>query len=424
MAQKNKTPADLIITNASQLLTLEPRYAVSEDPDAASLGLIEDGAVAVSDGAILECAPAADIEARYSAKALIRVPGCVVSPGLVDCHTHLVFPATREAEFEMRNKGLSYKEITLRGGGIHASVRRMRDAQKPELYARSLPLLNSAMVHGTTTVEIKSGYGLTTDDEIKSLEVVAELGKDHPLDIVSTFLGAHEIPEEYRDDPEGYIRILIDEMMPEVRRRGLAEFCDIFCEEHVYNVEQSRRILSAAAGMGFRIKMHADELEPVGGAELAAELKAVSADHLVAASDEGIRAMAEAGVVPVLLPGTTFSLGSHKYARARDMIDAGLPVALATDFNPGTCFTESLQIIIAVACVYLKMTAAECIVACTRNAAKAVDREGTVGSLAPGKKADIVVWNIPDYRHIGYHFGVNLVATTLKDGKVVFSRRQ
>ncbi len=423
MTRKNKTPADLIITNASQLLTLEPQYAVSEDPDAVSLGLIEDGAVAVTDGVILECAPAADIEAKYSPREKLRVPGCVVGPGLVDCHTHLVFPATREAEFEMRNRGLSYKEITLRGGGIHASVSKMRGTRKPELYARSLPLLDSAMAHGTTTVEIKSGYGLTTTDEIKSLEVIAELSKNHPLDIVSTFLGAHEIPEEYRDDPEGYIRILIDEMMPEVRRRGLAGFCDIFCEEHVYNVEQSRRILSAAAGMGFKIKMHADELEPVGGAELAAELKAISADHLVAASDEGIRAMAAAGVVPVLLPGTTFSLGSHKYARARDMIDAGLPVALATDFNPGTCFTESLQIIIAVACVYLKMTAAECIVACTRNAARAVDREGTAGSLAPGKKADIVVWNIPDYRHIGYHFGVNLVAVTLKDGKVVFRRQ-
>jgi imidazolonepropionase len=294
---------------------------------------------------------------------------------------------------------------------------------KEQLYERSLPLLDSALAHGTTTIEIKSGYGLTTADEIKILEVIARLAADHPADVVPTFLGAHEIPEEFRGDAEGYIRLLEKEMMPEVQKRNLAEFCDVFCEEHVFNIEQSRRILGAASEMGFRLKIHADELTPLGGAELAAELKAVSADHLVETSDRGISAMARSGVVPVLLPGTTFSLGSHKFARARAMLDAGLPVALGSDFNPGTCCTESLQMIIAIACVHLKMTAAECIVACTRNAAKAVAREDSVGSLAPGKKADVVVWNVPDYRHIGYHFGVNLVAVTVKEGQPVFRRK-
>ena len=422
MTRSKKTPADLIVTNASQLLTLEPKHAESDNPEAVALGLIEDAAAVITDGRIVECGPSSEINSKYSARETLDAQGRVVTPGLVDPHTHLVFPATREAEFEMRNSGLSYKEITLRGGGIHTSVRKMRAIPKERLHAQSLPLLDAALAHGTTTVEIKSGYGLTTADEIKTLEVIADLDKNHPLDIVATFLGAHEIPEEYKDDPEGYVKILEDEMMPEVRRRSLAEFCDIFCEEHVYDVARSRVILSAAVRQGFKIKMHADELEPIGGAELAAELGAVSADHLVATSDKGIEAMAAAGVVPVLLPGTTFSLGSHKYARAREMLEAGLPVALATDFNPGTCYTQSLQIIIAIACVYLKMTAAECIIACTRNAARAIDREEQTGSLAPGKKADILLWDIPDYRHIGYHFGVNLVAATLKDGKIVYRR--
>ncbi len=420
MAKSEKIAADMIVENAAQLLTLVPTVKTDDDTGEWRLGIIENGSVAVSDGRVLEYGPAKAIAAKYDAPHTINASGRVVTPGLIDPHTHLVFPATRENEYEMRNRGLSYKEITLQGGGIHTSVRKMRAASKQQLFERSLPLLDSAMAHGTTTLEIKSGYGLTTADEIKTLEVVSELDKAHSVDIIPTFLGAHEIPEEHRGDPEAYIEILQKEMMPEVRRRSLAEFCDIFCEEHVYGIEQSRRILTSAAEQGFLLKMHADELEPIGGAELAAELRVVSADHLVAASDEGIAAMGAAGVVPVLLPGTTFSLGSHKYARARAMLDAGLPVALATDFNPGTCYTESLQIAMAIACVYLKMTAAECLAACTINAARALARESEIGSLAPGKRADLVVWDMPDYRHIGYHFGVNLVETTIIKGKIEY----
>jgi imidazolonepropionase len=319
----------------------------------------------------------------------------------------------------MRNLGLSYKEISQKGGGIHASVRRLRDMNRTELIRRSLPYLDSALMHGTTTLEIKSGYGLTPKDEFKMLEAAAELDRSHAMDVVATFLGAHEVPLEFRDDREKYIALVIDRMLPEVARRKLAEFCDVFCEAHVFSIDESRRILLAARKAGLKLKLHADEIEPLGGAELAGELKAVSADHLVAASDKGIEAMREGGVVPVLLPATSFSLGTGKHAPARKMLGAGLPVALGTDFNPGTSFTESQQMTMALACVNLKMTAAEALSGCTINAARAIRREDRAGSLAPGKQADIVIWNIPNYRHLGYHFGVNLVHTVIKKGKVV-----
>ena len=309
---------DLVVRDAAQLITLdEPLPAEGNGVDSASLPVVPDGAAAISDGKIIEYGATSDIAAKYKARSVISAAGMVVTPGLVDPHTHLVFPATREDEFEMRNMGLSYKEITLRGGGIHASVRKLREMSKEELVEKSLPYLNSALAHGTTAIEIKSGYGLTTKDEIKTLEAIAELNKRHVVDIVPTFLGAHEVPVEFRDNKEGYISLLINEMIPEVVRRGLAEFCDIFCEAHVYNIEESRRILLAAREAGMKLKMHADEIEPIGGAELAGELRAVSADHLVAASDAGIEALAAGGVAPVLLPATSFSLGSQRHAPAR-----------------------------------------------------------------------------------------------------------
>jgi imidazolonepropionase len=412
--------ADLIVRDAAQLITLdEPLPAESKGVDSAFLPVVPDGAVAVSDGKIIEYGATSDITAKYKARSVISAAGMVVTPGLVDPHTHLVFPATREDEFEMRNMGLSYKEITLKGGGIHTSVRKLRGMSREDLVERSLPHLNSALAHGTTTIEIKSGYGLTTKDEIKTLEAIAELGKRHVVDIVPTFLGAHEVPVEFRGDKEGYISLLINEMIPEVVRRGLAEFCDIFCEAHVYNIDESRRILLAAREAGMKLKMHADEIEPMGGAELAGELRAVSADHLVAASDAGIEALAAGGVVPVLLPATSFSLGSQKHAPARKMLDAGLPVALSTDFNPGTSFTESQQFTMSLACVNLKMSAAEALRGCTINAARAICRDEAVGSIAPGKQADMVVWNIPNYKHLGYHSGVNLVHSVIKKGNIV-----
>ena len=405
---------DLIVRDAAQLITMDAPPREGEP-----LAPLADGAVAVNDGKILEIGATPEITAKHEALSTISAAGMVVTPGLVDPHTHLVFPAAREDEFEMRNLGLSYKEISLKGGGIHASVQKLRDMNREELIENSLPHLDIALAHGTTTMEVKSGYGLATKDEIKMLEAIAELDRSHPIDVVPTFLGAHEIPLEFRDNRKKYIALLINEMLPEVARRKLAEFCDVFCEAHVYTVEESRRILLAARKNGLKLKLHADEIEPTGGAELAAELKAVSADHLVAASDAGIYAMKKAGVVPVLLPATSFSLGTGKHARARKMLEAGLPVALATDFNPGTSFTESQQMTMALACVNLKMTAEEVLRACTINAARAIKREALVGSLKPGKRADIVIWNIPNFRHLGYHFGVNLAHTVIKNGKVV-----
>lgn len=403
---------DLIVRDAAQLIPLD-------EAPTEGLTALKDGAVAVARGAIVARGPTSDITAKYDAHSVISAAGMVVTPGLVDPHTHLVFPATREDEFEMRNAGLSYREISLRGGGIHASVRKLRDMSMEELVERSLPYLDSALAHGTTTVEIKSGYGLTTKDEIKTLEAIAKLRERHAMDVVPTFLGAHEVPVEFRGDREGYISLLIDEMIPQVAARSLAEFCDIFCEEHVYGIDESRRILLAAREAGMRLKMHADEIEPTGGAELAGEMRAVSADHLVAASDAGIDALLAGGVVPVLLPATSFSLGLGKHAPARKMLAKGLPVALATDFNPGTSFTESQQMTMALACVNLKMTAAEALRGCTINAARALRMEDRIGSIAPGKQADLVVWNAPNYRHLGYHFGVNLVHTVIKKGNVM-----
>jgi len=408
---------DLIVRGAAQLITMDEAQPARDASGA--LSLITDGAVAVDGGKVLEYGTTAEIAAKYEALTTVSAEGMVVTPGLVDPHTHLVFPATREDEFEMRNLGLSYREISEKGGGIHASVRRLREMSRAELIKKSLPHLDCALLHGTTTLEIKSGYGLTPKDEFKMLEAVAELDRSHAMDVAATFLGAHEVPLEFRDDKEKYIALVIDEMLPEVARRKLAEFCDVFCEAHVFNIEESREILLAARKAGLKLKLHADEIEPLGGAELAGELKAVSADHLIAASDKGIEAMREGGVVPVLLPGTSFSLGTGKHAPARKMLKAGLPVALGTDFNPGTSFTESQQMTMALACVNLKMTAEEALRGCTINAARAIRREKLVGTLAPGKQADIVIWSIPNFRHLGYHFGVNLVHMVIKKGKVV-----
>ena len=404
---------DLIVRDAAQLITMDERRTAADG----ALTPLADGAVAVNDGKIVECGTTAEITRKYETRSSISAAGMVVTPGLVDPHTHLVFPATREEEFEMRNLGLSYKEITRRGGGIHSSVDKLRNMNREELIEGSLPHLDTALAHGTTTMEIKSGYGLTTKDEIKMLEAIAELDRSHAMDVAATFLGAHEVPAEFREDKEKYIDLLINEMIPEVARRKLAEFCDVFCEAHVYSVEESRRILLAARKAGMKLKIHADEIEPTGGAELAGELKCVSADHLVAASDAGIDALKKGSVVAVLLPATSFSLGLGKHARARQMLKAGLPVALATDFNPGTSFTESQQMTMALACVNLKMTAAEALRGCTIYAARAIKREDVVGSLKPGKRADLVIWNIPNYRHLGYHFGVNLVHTVIKKEK-------
>jgi len=390
------------------------------------LGLIKNGGVAVAGEEILAVGESEFVERKVDlAEGCIAIDanGAVVTPGFIDPHTHPVFSKTREDEFEKRILGKTYKEIAETGGGIRASVRDLRETSKAILTKKTTERLDTMLSYGTTTIEAKSGYGLSTEAEIKSLEIINNLNETHPVDLIPTFLGAHEVPDEYRDKRNKYIDLLINEMIPKVAKEKLAVFCDIFCEEGVFSIEESRKIMSAAKRHGLKLKFHADELGSSGGAELAAELGAVSADHLVYISDNGIKAMAKAGTIAVLLPGTCFSLGLKNYAPARKMIEAGVVVALSTDCNPGSSFTESLPMIITLAGLNYKMTAAESISAVTVNAACAVDMAGKIGLLRSGLPADLVLWKIHDYREMPYHYGVNLVQNVIKKGKIVVNRK-
>ncbi|PTM59006.1 imidazolonepropionase [Desmospora activa] len=342
----------------------------------------------------------------------------LVTPGLVDPHTHLVFAGSREAEFDMRLKGRSYMDIMEAGGGIHATTTATRQASKAQLIAESAHRLDRFLLHGVTTVEAKSGYGLNLEHELKQLEAAQELNEKHPVDIVSTFMGAHVIPVNRRENPDHFVDEVINEMIPEVARRGLAQFNDVFCERGVFTPEQSRRILEAGVVHGLLPKIHADEIEPYGGAELAASLQAVSADHLLKASHAGIKAMATAGVIAVLLPGTAFFLMTAA-ADGRRMIDAGVPVALSTDCNPGSSPTVSLPFIMNLGCLWMGMTPAEVLAATTINAAHAIRCADRIGSLEVGKQADLVIHNVSDHRGLQYHFGSNHTHTVVKNGKIV-----
>jgi len=412
---------DLLVRNIGQLVTVAGR-GPRVGPDARDLGIIEDGAVAVIDGRIVAAGPESGVLAEYapaSDAVVIDAGGAAVTPGFVDPHTHAVFARTREDEFAMRVEGRSYEEIAAAGGGIRSSVRHVRAASPELLFRNGARTLDRMLEYGTTTAEVKSGYGLSLDAELKMLHVIARLAEHHAVDVVPTFLGAHEFPDEWRDDRDGYVTYLTDEVMPLVANGGLAEFCDVFCEADVFTVEQSRRLLLAAASRGLRPKLHADELHASGGGELAAEVGAISGDHLVFVSDAGIRAMADAGVVAVLLPGTTLSLGKRDFAPARKLVDAGVPVALATDCNPGSSMTESMQIIVSLASMVMRLTPAEALVAATANSAAALGRSDSVGSIEPGKLADLIVWEVDDYRAIPYHYGVNLTNMVIKRGAVV-----
>jgi imidazolonepropionase len=391
------------------------------------LGVIRDGAVVAFEGTIIATGTTGDIKEAIDRGAIeleegatvIDAPGCLVTPGLVDPHTHLLFSGWRAEEFALRLKGASYLDILARGGGIMDTVRATRMAPEEDLYALGMKHLDSMLLSGTTTVEVKSGYGLTTEDELKLLRVARKMGQNHPVDVVSTFLGAHAIPEEFAGNKEAYIELLSNEMMPRVLEEHLADFVDVFCEEGVFSVDQSRRILNSARNHGFKLKLHADEMSPLGGAVLAAEVGAVSADHLVMVDDLGIRRMAEKQVSAVLLPGTSFFLMADKYAPARRFVEQGVPIALATDFNPGTCTIESLALIMAIACLRMKISPAEALRACTLGAARALSREEEIGSLEAGKMADIVIFDAPSFHHLPYRFGANLVKGVVKKGKIV-----
>jgi imidazolonepropionase len=416
-----KREADLLVENAAQLVTITPSFRAGDAEG--KLGVILDGTLAVKDGRIVWVGPAGEASNQVSLAPYAKevdASGKVVMPGFIDSHTHLIFAGTREKEFELRLRGASYQEIAAKGGGIKSTVEKTRRASKEELVRIGKKNLDSMLSLGTTTVEAKTGYGLSTKDEIKMLEALRDLGQEHPVEVVPTFLGAHEIPPEYAGRTEDYVRQVIEEMIPAVAEKKLALFCDVFCEKGVFSLEQSRRILEAGKRYGLIPKLHADELTPLGGAELAAEIGAVSADHLLFISHKGMEAMAGKGVVATLLPGTAFFLFLGRYAPARQMISKGVTVALASDFNPGSCMTESLPLITTIACTQMRMTPAEAIMGITLNAAKALRKEEEIGSLEPGKQADLVVLDIPDYRHLSYHFGLNHVWKVVKKGRIAW----
>jgi len=352
----------------------------------------------------------------------LSASGLVALPGLVDCHTHAVFYGTREREYEMRMQGVPYMEIARRGGGIVSTVSSLRSATADDLVRVSLPRLKSMLAHGTTTVEIKSGYGLDLENELKHLEAIKRVGEAVPLDVVPTFLGAHEFPPEFKSDRRGYVDLVINEMLPAVAERGLAEFCDVFCEEGVFTADESREILTAAKDMGLKPKIHADEFVDSGGARVAGEVGAVSAEHLYAASREGLEAMLEAGTVAVVLPGVSIGLGKCEFADARGMVEMGLDVAVGTDFNPGSSMTDSLILMSSLACSFMRLSPEEAILAITLKAARALDREGSIGSIRPGKRGDVVLFDVPDFRYIPYHFGGDVVKSVIKNGAVVWER--
>ena len=343
----------------------------------------------------------------------------VVTPGLVDAHTHLLFVGSREQEFVQRLQGATYQEIAAAGGGILSTVARVRAAGFDELVAAARSRVRRMLVHGTTTAEAKSGYGLTTEDEVKMLEAIRALDGTQPVELVPTFLGAHEVPPEYQSDCDGYVDLVAREMVPRIAATGLADFCDVFCEDGVFTPDQSRRVLQAGADHGLRLKLHADEFNRTGGAQLAAAMGATSADHLICATTDDFAALGEAMVTPVLCPGTPFTLHLSRYADARAMFDCQLPVALGTDLNPGTSMTESMQMIMSLAACLMGMTPAECLLGATRHAAQAVGRADRIGTLAVGKQADLVGFDAPSVEYLPYHYGVNLARLVVKRGQVV-----
>ncbi|MGQ0537640.1 MAG: imidazolonepropionase [Gemmatimonadaceae bacterium] len=398
----------LLFTNASQVVTCAGRAAARRGTEMSDCAVIPQGAVAVEGERIVAVGPRAEIEMRFDRGEQIDCRGCVLLPGLVDSHTHAVFGRPRHEEQELRALGADYMEIARSGGGIHASVRDLRGRTGDDLYALAVPRLQRLAAYGTTTVEIKSGYGLTLDDELKMLDVIRRLAYSVPLRLVPTFLGAHEIPLEARATPAGradYLRLLVTDMIPRVAAGDLARFVDVFCEPGVFTVDESRSILSAARDAKLGLKLHADELHPSGGAELAAELGATSADHLAAISHDGIRALAACGTVATLLPGTMLFLGKDRQAPARALIEEGAAVALATDFNPGTSPTVNFPLILTLAVSQLRMSVAEAIIAATVNGAAALGLADRVGQIAPGFSADLALFEIEDVRELPYWYG-------------------
>jgi imidazolonepropionase len=408
----------LLVRGGHQLATPLGSTA-ARGAELAELHVQSRAVVRAEDGIISFIGGSEEHDRRFSPpEQVLEADGGCILPGFVDPHSHPVWAGSREDEFNRRLLGASYMEIARSGGGINATVRATRAATTEDLLAGTLARLDTFLSHGTTTLEAKSGYGLDLDTEIRMLEVIAEADRRHPVELVPTCLAAHEVPPEHRDDPEVFIARLIDEIHPEIARRGLAEAVDVFCERGVFDIDETRRLLADADDLGWRIHLHADELSRLGGAELAVELGALSADHLVCVGERGVEALAGSDTVAVLLPGTSFFLRSD-YAPARRLIEAGCAVALATDCNPGSSPTESMPTILALACLQMGLSVEEAVVAATLNAAAAIDRAAVIGSVEEGKRADLVVLEAPTYHHLVYHYGVNPVRHVVKGGRVV-----
>jgi imidazolonepropionase len=412
---------DLLVTGIGELVT-----AAGSTPkggaELARVSRTSDAALAIDGDKIVAVGPAAEVLASFEGARTVDAAGKVVVPGLVDAHTHPVFAGTRENEFELRLSGKSYVEIAAAGGGIASSVRGVRETSKEVLTARLLVRLDRFLALGTTTVEAKTGYGLSLEEELKCLEVIRDAAAEHPVELVPTFLGAHDYPPEFKDRRSEYVDLLLEEMLPAVAESGLAEYADVFTESHVFGIDDSRRIMARASDLGLRLRLHVDQLTPLGGAELAAELGADSADHLECISDEGIAALGEAGVVPVLCPLVPLFIGQEEEAPGRRIIDAGLAPAIATDFNPGSCYVQSLPEALSWAALRYGMSAAECLVSATLNAACSLQRGETLGTLEVGKQADLVITDLPNLEHLTYELGRSPVRAVVKRGEVVYER--
>ncbi|MFT9819101.1 imidazolonepropionase [Lysinibacillus sp. NPDC056185] len=413
----------ILIKNANEVITLKSAVQGPRTKEQMrDIAVVENGSVLMEGNSIIAVGSIAQLEAdfpdRVKVAEVIDASGKIVMPGLVDCHTHLVHGGTREQEFNMRLNGATYMEIMNAGGGIHATTNRTRETSFGDLYGKTMNHLDVFLKHGVTTVEAKSGYGLDWETEKKQLEVAKELQATHDIDVVSTFMGAHAVPRDFKGREDEFVDVVIHDMLPKVAELNLAEFNDVFCEKGVFTPEQSRRILEAGKALGLTPKIHADEIEPYEGAELAAEVGAISAEHLLVTSDEGIQKMAEAGTIAVLLPGTAFFLRAP-FARGRLMIDEGVPVAISTDFNPGSSPTMSLPFIMNLACMHMGMTLEEVLTATTVNAAYALNRGHQIGSLEAGKQADVIILDVANYKQLQYFYGMNHTNTVIKNGRVV-----
>lgn len=419
-ARKTLIPKEdpILIRNASQIITLSGPKRARSGKEMGRLGLIEKGSLLIRDGIISDIYRK-DPSSRIGRCKILEAEGKVIMPGFVDSHTHPLFASPRIEEYEMRIKGATYDDIARSGGGITNSVKRLRDASDEILYQILKGFIEKFIRYGTTTIEAKSGYGLDLDNEIRMLKIFKKASGDGPLDIIPTFLGAHAVPDEYQDDREGYIRLIVNEMLPAIEREKLAVFCDVFCEKGYFTPDEAMRILKAAKRSGLRLKIHADQFSDSSGTMVAAELKTVSADHLDFVSDKSIKALKKDGVIATLLPGPIFHLGLKRYPTARRLINEGIPVALATDFNPGTSPTLNMQIIVSLACTQMHMTPAEAICSATINGAYAIDMGDKIGSLEPGKLADIIIMDLPDYRLIPYYYGMNHCGMVIKKGKII-----